>query len=273
MFPPPPGKVTTHPKLTVRQTLSFPLGKEVILPQQPVRHQVLPLILLWQLLTFLPGKEATLSRQLLTFPQVKEAVLPRLLLTFLPRKEVIQPQQAVSQAFSLTLLWQLLTFLLGKEAIIPRQLLTFPWVKEAVLPRQWLTFLLGKEAIPPRPLLSFPPVKEAVFPRPLLNLPTGKVIALPRQVSLAIQLGQSGKVVGVSPGTGHPSLPRRISLPPGKTTSLPPPSRPPQGSSNEEPNPKWVINLSNKPLTPAQRSVLAKGPNFVVTPRQPPNLE
>ena len=51
------------------------------------------------------------------------------------------------------------------------------------------------------------------------------------------------------------------------------PSRLPQGSSNEEPNPKWVINLSSKPLTPAQRSVLAKGPNFVVSPRQPPNLK
>ena len=47
-----------------------------------------------------------------------------------------------------------------------------------------------------------------------------------------------------------------------------------QGSSSlEEPNPKWVINLSSKPLNPAQRSVLAKGPNFVVTPRHPPNLE
>ena len=57
------------------------------------------------------------------------------------------------------------------------------------------------------------------------------------------------------------------------TPSSTPPSRSSQGSSNEEPNPKWVINLSNKPLTPAQRSVLAKGPNFVVTPRQPPNLE
>ena len=55
------------------------------------------------------------------------------------------------------------------------------------------------------------------------------------------------------------------------TTTIP--SRLPQGSSNEEPNPKWVINLSSKPLTPAQSSVLAKGPNFVVTPRQPPNLE
>ena len=41
----------------------------------------------------------------------------------------------------------------------------------------------------------------------------------------------------------------------------------------EEPNPKWVINLSSKPLTPAQRSVLAKGPNFVVSPMHPPNLQ
>ena len=39
-----------------------------------------------------------------------------------------------------------------------------------------------------------------------------------------------------------------------------------QGSSpSEKPNPKWVINLSSKPLTPPQRSVLAKGPNFAVT--------
>ena len=41
----------------------------------------------------------------------------------------------------------------------------------------------------------------------------------------------------------------------------------------EEPNPKWVINLSSKPLTQAQRSVLAKSPNFLVTTRHPPNLE
>ena len=41
----------------------------------------------------------------------------------------------------------------------------------------------------------------------------------------------------------------------------------------KNPTLSWSINLSNKPLTPAQRSVLAKEPNFVVTPRQPPNLE
>ena len=41
----------------------------------------------------------------------------------------------------------------------------------------------------------------------------------------------------------------------------------------ENPNPKWVINLPSKPLTQDQRSVLATGPNFAVTPRHPPNLE
>ena len=41
----------------------------------------------------------------------------------------------------------------------------------------------------------------------------------------------------------------------------------------ENPNPKWVINLSSKSLTQAQRSIVAKGPNFAVTPRHPPNLE
>ena len=50
----------------------------------------------------------------------------------------------------------------------------------------------------------------------------------------------------------------------------------PQSSNDnslEDPNPKWVINLSSKPLNHTQRSVLAKGPNFRVTPRHPPNLE
>ena len=47
----------------------------------------------------------------------------------------------------------------------------------------------------------------------------------------------------------------------------------PRGSLLENPNPKWVINLSSKPLTEAEWSVLAKGPNFAVTPRNPPNLE
>ena len=40
----------------------------------------------------------------------------------------------------------------------------------------------------------------------------------------------------------------------------------------EEPKFKLVINLSSKPLTQGQRSLLAKGPNFVVTSRNPPNI-
>ena len=163
-------------------------------------------------------------------------------------KEAILPQQVVRQALS---------FPLGKEAVLPRQLLTFPQAKEAILPRQLLTFLPVKDAILPLQLLTFPRVKESV---------------LPRQVNQAIKLGQSGKVLGGPTGIGHPRLPR-TALSPGKTTSPLPPSRFPHGSSNEEPNPKWVINLSNKPLTPAERSILAKGPNFAVTPRQPANLE
>ena len=67
-------------------------------------------------------------------------------------------------------------------------------------------------------------------------------------------------------------LPRQVALVPGKALNPLPPNRFPQGSSSEDPNPKWVINLSNKPLTQAQRSVLAKEPNFVVSPKQPPNL-
>ena len=103
------------------------------------------------------------------------------------------------------------------------------------------------------------------------------------------QAGQSGSQ-GTRSGRLHPRHPARqraLQASQGNNTasqadsagtwdSIPtphPPNRLPQGSSPEDPNPKWVINLSNKPLTPAQRSVLAKGPNFVVSPKQPPNLE
>ena len=36
---------------------------------------------------------------------------------------------------------------------------------------------------------------------------------------------------------------------------------------------KWVNNLSSNPLIQAQRSLLDKRPNFVVTPKHPPDLE
>ena len=44
-----------------------------------------------------------------------------------------------------------------------------------------------------------------------------------------------------------------------------------RGNALEDPNLKWVINLSSKPLTQAQKSVLVKGHNIVVSPWHPPN--
>ena len=40
-----------------------------------------------------------------------------------------------------------------------------------------------------------------------------------------------------------------------------------------DPSHKWVINLSNKSLTQAQRSLLAKGPIYAISSQAPPNLE
>ena len=98
-------------------------------------------------------------------------------------------------------------------------------------------------------------------------------IILPRQV--AVQAGHSPGATGVLPGSGLPKLPkgetlfpRQIVLPP-REAIIPPPynirTNSPQGSPMEGPNPKRVVNLSSKPLTQAQRSVLAKGPNFAVS--------
>ena len=103
-----------------------------------------------------------------------------------------------------------------------------------------------------------------------------------RQVT--VQAGHSPGVTGAQLGLGHPKppmvtalLPRQVVLVPKEAT--PPPLQTilgqiiPRVLPVEGHNPKWVINLSGKPLTQVQRSVLAKGPNFVVSPRHPPNLE
>ena len=92
------------------------------------------------------------------------------------------------------------------------------------------------------------------------------------------QVGSNaGRQVGAQLGAGPLAFQANSATPQASSTSswegTQPPNRLPQGSSLQDPNPKWVINLSSKPLTPAQRSVLAKGPNFVVSPKHPANLE
>ena len=47
---------------------------------------------------------------------------------------------------------------------------------------------------------------------------------------------------------------------------------PANNSSNTNTN-KWVINISSKPLTQAQKKLLAHGPNYAVVPRSPPITE
>ena len=44
-------------------------------------------------------------------------------------------------------------------------------------------------------------------------------------------------------------------------------------SNNNTNNNNWVRNYSKTPLTEAQQHLLSHGPNFVITPRDPPTLE
>ena len=128
------------------------------------------------------------------------------------------------------------------------------------------------------------PPKQAARPPqiPLLGkaLPKQATTSLQVRQAVKLQLGQAGKPQVLSQAKGPPGFPGEQHCPQadsaGSWEGNPtpnPPDRLPQGSSWEDPNPKWVINLSSKPLTPAKRSFLAKGPNFVVSPKQPPNLE
>ena len=145
--------------------------------------------------------------------------------------------------------------------------------REASSISQATALLPGEGSSFSQAIAHLPPGEGSNSSQATAHLPHREGGSPPKQVIQIIKSGQSGKSIGGLLGIGHPRLPRRIVLSPGKTTSPLPPSRLPQGSSTEEPKLKWVINLSSKPLTPAQRSVLAKGPNFVVSPRQPPNLE
>ena len=42
---------------------------------------------------------------------------------------------------------------------------------------------------------------------------------------------------------------------------------------DEEKQQKWVINTTDIPLTEAQESLLAHGPNYAVVPKHPPTIE
>ena len=148
----PPGEGSNSP---LQQLVTF--SQEVLVyPKLTVRQQVV--ILPWQLLTFLLGKEAVLSRQLFTLLW-KVTVLPR---PIVRHQAVILPQQ-------------LLTFLPGKEAILSWELYTFPQ-KMTALPRPLFSFPQGKKTIPPRLLLSCHIAREIAHLSPLAPPMQGKAI-------------------------------------------------------------------------------------------------
>ena len=132
-------------------------------------------------------------------------------------------------------------------------------------------------ALTPREIVTALPGEKVLMPRQPVPLPywsalTSRVLALPPHRQVAHR--HSRQVV-------HRQLtmalsPRELALPPlavQPNNQAKNANRSPNDNSSEDLNPKWVINLSSKPLTEAQRSVLPEHPNFVVIPRYPPNLE
>ena len=215
------------------------LGKKVLFPRQA---QPLP----GKMLVFPRPIPPTLTPLPPSLPLLwKMPIFPRLLPPFPPSLTPFQPPHIPAAR-------------LGKTALFPRQVQPLP----------------GKMLVSPRSVHPLPPFP----PSPLLSClhrKTGELLTslTPKQVNPTIQQTILGKVAGIPQGKAPQASQEVQTTSQEGNNSTNPPARHPQGSSKEEPNPKWVINLSNKPLTPAQRSVLAKGPNFVVTPRQPPNLE
>ena len=157
-------------------------------------------------------------------------------ITLFPRQRVQSTRQVTPRQATSRLPWQITLF--------PRQRVQSP---RLAFPRQpWQSGTqqgLGPHRLPPTILRQAIPLGQTMLSR-------SQIVGLPRRF------------------LPRPVLPWKQGLP------LPSRQHNPQDSSSmEEPTPKWVINLSSKPLTKAQRFVLAKGPNFAVSPRHPLNLE
>ena len=226
-----------------RQALSFPLGKEVVYLRQAVRlprppRQLLPS----QVLPFPPGQGSNLVAQV--------TLSGRQASTLLPLGEGCILSQAGSQALQAVTSQPGTLLPPGEGSNLVAQVTQSGRHAGAHLPPAGENSSLAGNNLPTSQAGSQVTRSGRQNPRHSA-----------RQRALQASQGNSTASQADSTGTwdGNPHLT--------------PPDRLPQGSSPEDPNPKWVINLSSKPLTPAQRSVLAKGPNFAVAPKQPPNLE
>ena len=174
-------------------------------------------------------------------------------------------------------------------ALFPRQREQSPRQAVLELPR-WMTLFLRERVTSPQAGSSQTSQEDS-------TLPQAESVVLPQVVRCSARLrpsqgsknpqagntpNNSSRQAGNTPGVDSASSQSDSNVPQAVSSqasasqearSSPSRHNSPQGSSPlEEPNPKWVINLSSKPLTKAQRSVLAKGPNFAVSPKHPPNL-
>ena len=129
-------------------------------------------------------------------------------------------------------------------------------------------------ALPHRQVVSRQP---ALTPREIVLSPNRQVV--PKQVVArwrtltprhSVSLKQSALTpreialfIPMTPGASRQAARARVNNPQGFH----------RDNSLEYPNSKWITNLSSKPLTQVHGSVLAKGPNFAISPRHPPNLE
>ena len=139
----------------------------------------------------------------------------------------------------------------------------------------------GNSWAAPLPWQSAPSPKEiALYPhrQVAMTLTLRKLVLFPLKQIVPGQRALMPKQAGLLPKQSALTVRELVLLPQAskanrQSNSANSPQGSPRGNSLEDPNPKWVINLPSKLLTQAQRSVLAKGPNFAVTPIYPPNLE
>ena len=208
------------------------------------------------------GLPQQVVRQALSFPLGKEAVLPRQLHTFLLGKETI-PSSAGSQAGGLLPPREGSSSSQSIAHLPPRGGSNSPLAgsqADALLPSR-------EGGNPPHSIAHLPPSEGSNSLPAIAHLPSGEGSSSPlagqtnqaRSVRQSLRWSNRHMAPQASQKKQHYLL--------GRQTHHYPPVGSPRGHLMKSPTLSGSLNLSNKPLAPAQRSVLAKGPNFAVTPQ------
>ena len=77
-------------------------------------------------------------------------------------------------------------------------------------------------------------------------------------------------ITSMCPAIPHTPTPSTSQVSTSTTQANPTSGNPPNSHTCRAPLDKWVINLSNTPLSSKQLSLLQKGPNFAIAPKYPP---